>query len=389
MSIGLVGIGLPTGMAGWKLLQNKTPADFQAFSKDPRLQRDLAYLREKLPAKATSQDLLADRRLQEMVLKAYGLDAQVGMDGLMRKVLDSDVADSGSVAARMTDSRYRQIARDLNYGGVVIPEIPAVPALATVTVEGLRADRGFTSFTGRFGGVTVEDLSLRGARTPAAVAARLQAAFQKADGGRGDIRVTASGDTLTFSDARARGKAEIAFAPGSAGVSAKLASSSAGSAAVPAQGGPQVGKAEVVEQIAKLYTQAKFEESLGETSDSLRKAIYAKRMLPQITSWYSVIADRNLAAVVQGVLGLPDSFASLDVDRQKAVLEQRMDIAEFKDGAKLSKLLERYVAQSSVAEAKALASASGIVTLVQPVSWGQDSFSAQSAAAIFTILGGG
>ena len=62
------------------------------------------------------------------------------------------------------------------------------------------------------------------------------------------------------------------------------------------------------------------------------------------------------------------------------------DIADFKDSAKLSKLLERYVAQTSISEAKALASSNGVVSLVQPVSWGSDSFSGASSAALFAIL---
>jgi len=486
MSVSLVGVGLPTGMAGWKLLQNKTPTDFKAFSKDPILQRDLAYLRETLPGKLTSKDLLGDRRLQEMVLKAYGLDAQVGMNALMGKVLDSDPTDTGSVAYRMTDSRYRQIASDFNYGGLSVPAVPAVPSTARVAVEGLRIGAGFAGFSGSFGGVTVKDLSLRDVQSYSQLAARLQSAFRAADGGNGDIRVVAAGPELVFTDAKARaqspaldftpvagssvttkvsgntvtvngpvatGSAFASFSGSFAGVtvqglaldgaanlaavastlqsafraadgkrsdisvtadgsklvftdakarnnavlsfmpaigsraSATVTENTSGTPGTAAQGGPNVTRSDFVEQIVQRYTQARFEESLGNTSETLRKAIYAKRSLPQITSWYSIIADRNLAEVVQSTLGLPDSFGRLDVDRQKEILESRMSLSDFKDPAKLSKLLDRYVAQTSVAEAKALSSSSGILSLVQPVGWRQDSFSGASGAALFSILG--
>jgi hypothetical protein len=70
MTINVIGVGL--GVAGWKLLQNKSVSRISRPSpRTPILQRDLAYLRETLPTKATAKDLLADRRLQEMVLKAY------------------------------------------------------------------------------------------------------------------------------------------------------------------------------------------------------------------------------------------------------------------------------------------------------------------------------
>jgi hypothetical protein len=390
MTIGVINLGLPTGVAGWKLLQGKSVTNFKAFSKDALLQRDIAYLRENLPRKATAKDLLADRRLQEMVLKAYGLDAQIGMDALMRKVLDSNPADSASVAARMVDARYKKIAADLNYGGLTIPAIPAVPSGAAVEAEGVRAGQAFTSFSGSFGGVKVSDVALRGLNSRQDIAATLQAAFRKADGRSSDISVTVLGSKLVFNDARGRGTAQdFAFVtdPGSM-ARASLSAGNAGSPAVAAVGGAKVSESATVQAVVSLYTQARFEESLGESSETLRKAIYAKRTLPGVTSWYSVIADRNLAGVVQQVLGLPDSFGRLNVDQQKATLERRMSLSDFKDGAKLSKLLDRYVAQSSAAEAQALASSgSGLAGLVQPIGWGGDSFSGSAAAALFSIMG--
>jgi hypothetical protein len=486
MSVAAVLTGVPTGLAGWKILQGKAPSDFKAFSKDPVLLKDIAYLRDKLPTKLTAKSLLDDRRLQEMVLKAYGLDAQIGFNGLMQKVLSSDPTDSTSVAGRMTDTRFRQLSADLNYGGKATAAVDAVPSksslrvewgmggtgfssftggFATVQVDGVLLDgadtrqkvaeklqaafrkadggrsdisvttfglnlvfsdakgrgassfnftpasgsaatviagssttqplsqimvvdklssaQGLDSFTGTFGTVAVSGVPLKGLGTPANVAAALQAAFRKADGNRTDISITADAQTLTFTDARNRSNAQFSFT-GEATV--KLVTNTNGRSGTAAAGGPKVTSSALVDAIVQKYTQARFEESLGETSETLRRAVYAKRTLPQINSWYSVIADRNLAEVVQTVLGLPSSFGSLDVDQQKAALSKRIDIADFKDSAKLSKLLERYVAQTSISEAKALASSNGVVSLVQPVSWGSDSFSGASSAALFSIL---
>lgn len=385
--IGLVGVGLPTGLAGWKLLSTKTPADFKAFSKDPVLQRDIAYLREKLPTKLTAKDLLADRRLQQMVLQAYGLDAQVGMDALMRKVLESDPLDPASVAARMTDSRYLTIANALNYGGIAIPTIPGTDSTTRLQIEGLRAGNPFTSFSGTFAEVEVNDLSLSQVTSRAELAATLQAAFRRADGGRTDISVTTLGLKLIFSDAKGRDTGSMSFvADPDSSARALLIGSTTGRAETPAQGGPKVTDSKLVDDIVQRFTQARFEQALGETSESLRRAVYARRMLPQVSSWYSVIADRNLAAVVESHLGLPPSFAQSNVDKQKTLFESRLSLEDFKDPAKLEKMLTRYVAQASVAEAKAFASSSGVASLIQPVYWGQDSFAPSSAAALYSIL---
>jgi len=388
MTVNAISVGLPTGVAGWKLLQNKSVSDFKAFTKDPILQRDLAYLRDTLPTKATAKDLLADRRLQEMVLKGYGLDSQVGMNALMQKVLESNPADSNSVAARMTDAKYKKLAAALNYGGLTVPEIPAVPSTATLQVEGIRSGQSFTSFSGTFGGIKVSNLALDTVGNRVDLAATLQAAFRRADGRNSDISVTALGGKLIFSDAKGRGEAvDFSFVADPASTArASLASNTKGSTVVAQQGGAKVGDVATVEQIVSLYTQARFEESLGETSETLRKAIYAKRTLPGITSWYSIIADRNLAGVVQEVLGLPDSFGRLDVDQQKAMFERRMSLSDFQDSAKLGKLLDRYVAKSSTAEAQAMASSTGLASLVQPVAWGGDAFTGASASALLGII---
>lgn len=388
MTVNAVTVGIPSGVAGWKLLQGKGPADFKAFSKDASLQRELAYLREKLPTKLSAKDMLADRRLQTIVLKAYGLDSQIGFDGLMRKVLDSNPDDANSVAGRMTDYRFRQISKDLNYGGITIPEIPAVPSSITLQLEGIMTGRSFLSAAGTLGGISIKSVDLAGLDTRDGIAAALQSAFRKADGGREDISVTVLGLKLVITDAKGRGEGSLSFqADPDSSARAYLVSSTKGSTRVAASGGPKVADPATLEAIAGKYSQARFEEALGETSESLRRALYAKRMLPQVSGWYGVIADRNLAAVVQSVLGLPDSFASINVDTQKAMLEKRMNIADFKDPAKLAKLLDRYVAQSSVAEAKALASTSGTAMLVQPVAWSGNSFSGASSAALFSILG--
>jgi hypothetical protein len=389
MTVNIASAGLPAGIAGWKVLQTKPIADFKAFSQDAALVRDIAYLRAKLPTKGTAKDLLSDPRLQEMVLKAYGLDAQAGMNALMQKVLESDPTDTTSVASRMVDGRYKALAAALNYGGLTVPEIPALPSSATIQVEGIGQRQSFTSFSGTFGGISVKNVSLDGLTSRTDVAAALQASFRKADGKNSAITVTALGGRLIFADSKGRGAAkDFTFVADPASTArAGLAATASGSLAIAAQGGTTVATKTTVEAVIALYTQTRFEESLGESSESLRKAVYAKRNLPTVTSWYSVIADRNLAAVVQNVLGLPDSFGSIDVDRQKAMLESRMPLADFKDSAKLGKLLDRYVARSSVSEAQALASSSGIATLMQPISWVGDQFTGSSAAALFSIIG--
>jgi hypothetical protein len=184
------------------------------------------------------------------------------------------------------------------------------------------------------------------------LASSLQTAFQRADGNRSDIKVTLNGEYLKFTDALGRGTASnLTFTPNilntgtdpSAGTPENVV---AGSVAVPSSGGPSVTSKDFVNQVVNRYLESQFELVVGDSSNALREARYASRQLPQVTSWYGVIADKPLASVVRTILNLPINFSALDVDKQAATLGQRLNIKDFQNPAKLSKLIARFVAMS-------------------------------------------
>lgn len=397
-------LGIPTGIAGWDLLQNKTPADYPALTKDPVVQREISYFEQNAPKAATAQALLSDPRLQDFALTAYGLTSESGFTALMQKVLNSNPSDSKSFAAQLSDSRFTQIATAFNYGGASTPVVPPVASTAEVAVDGLYQQSDFSSFSGTFGGVSVSNVDVSGATTYQGLANTLQAALRRADGNRGDISVTLDGTNLKFSDAQGRGTAS-AFAwianPANTQVAPTAASPTslvAGAAAVAATGGPTVTSATFISQVVQKYTEAQFETVVGNTSNPLREALYAKQQLPSITNWYSVIADPALANVIQTVLGLPASFGAVNVDQQAQTLAQRMSIKDFQDPAKLSKLLTQFVAMSDQGTQNTPASSAlqllsstqpsnGIINLTLPTSGSSagtttDSFSSGSSAAL-------
>ena len=87
-------LGIPTGVAGWQLLQGKTAANFPALTSDPVVKREIAYFEANAPKATTAAALLANPRLQDFVLTAYGLTSESGMTALMTKVLNSNPANS-------------------------------------------------------------------------------------------------------------------------------------------------------------------------------------------------------------------------------------------------------------------------------------------------------
>jgi hypothetical protein len=413
MQLAIQSLGIPTGVAGWDLLQNETATNFPALTNDPVLKQQIAYFEKNAPKATTAQALLSDPQLQDFVLTAYGLTSESGMTALMEKVLNSAPNSTTSFAARMVNSQFTQIAAAFNYGGTPTPAVPATSSVANVAFSGLYQQSTFGTFSGTFGGVTVSNVDLTGATTWQGLANTLQAAFQRADGNRTDIKVTLSGSSLTFSDGKGRGSA-TSFAwtsnaanTGSAPTAASPVIVSAGAAAQPETGGPSITNPSFIQQVVQLYTNAQFQQVVGNTSDTLREALYAKQQLPSITSWNQIIANRPLADVIQTVLGLPQAFGALNITQQAQVFSSRMNIADFQNPTKVAKLLNQFVAMgssqsSTVPTSPAIqllnsnASSNGIINLTLPTlgstsgSTTTDSYSSGSMAAmLLSSMSGG
>jgi Protein of unknown function (DUF1217) len=343
-------IGVADSLSGWQVLSSKQPSDFSAFINDPVLKREIAYFKENAPKATTASALLADPRLQDFALTAFGLSSENGMTALMEKVLNSDPNDSKSFAVKMADTHYQAIAKAFNYGGSIVPGQAAITssAEAMLNTGPTSSTMDFQSFSGKFGGITLSNVDLSGANSPQSIASTLQAAFQRADGNRSDITVTALGPMLTFKDASGRGTA-VAFNWQSAANGSNADQPTnlvTGSPAVAQQGGPNVTKPAFIDQMVQLYTQAQFQKVVGGTSDILRQALYAKQNLLGIKNWYSVMADTKLASVVYAALNLPSTFGKLDVDQQNKILISKMDIKDFQDPTKLNQFLNKFVAIS-------------------------------------------
>jgi len=118
------------------------------------------------------------------------------------------------------------------------------------------------------------------------------------------------------------------------------------------------------------YMRQTLEENAGETNEGVRLALYFDRKASSITNWYDVLADTALSSVVRTALGLPDSFASADIDKQAQAFEQKLDIADFTDPEKLSKFLTRFTSMWEINNPTSTAQTSVSVLFAQPTTVG-------------------
>lgn len=91
-----------------------------------------------------------------------------------------------------------------------------------------------------------------------------------------------------------------------------------------------------------LYVRQTLEEQVGADDEGVRLALYFQRKAPEVTSALGLLADKALLQVTQVALGLPAATGALDIDKQVALINKKLNIADLKDPAKLQKLLTRF-----------------------------------------------
>lgn len=84
------------------------------------------------------------------------------------------------------------------------------------------------------------------------------------------------------------------------------------------------------------------ESEAGESDQGVRLALYFQRKAPQIESYFDILGDKALAEVVRTALGIPAETAVIDIDKQAAMIADRLPLSDLKDPAKLDKLVERF-----------------------------------------------
>lgn len=120
---------------------------------------------------------------------------------------------------------------------------------------------------------------------------------------------------------------------------------------------------------------------MGEQNNGFRLALNTERELGSLaaksgsedTKWFTVMGNAPLRQTFQTALGLPSSFASIDLDQQLSVLKSRAEslfgddsISQFTDPDKMTKLVRTYLARSEISNiASPTASASVALQLLR------------------------
>jgi hypothetical protein len=117
------------------------------------------------------------------------------------------------------------------------------------------------------------------------------------------------------------------------------------------------------DEILAQYRVRAFETAVGDQNNTYRLALNAEREIPVLAAkntsetakWYGILGSAPLREVMQTALGLPKSFAAIDIDQQVSVLRTKAEAAfgspdpvQFRDPARMEALVRRFLLLSDM-----------------------------------------
>lgn len=131
------------------------------------------------------------------------------------------------------------------------------------------------------------------------------------------------------------------------------------------------------DKVLAAHAVRQFEIAVGKQDNDLRLALNARRELAPLaasssseaTKWYTIMGSEPLRTVFETAFSLPESFATIDIDRQLSMLRDKAkayfgssDVAQFADSAKLEGLVKQFLVRSTAQNTTATSS---VLTLLQ------------------------
>lgn len=105
-----------SGYTGWRFLQRTLDTQTKAFTQSAEVKRATEYFSDNIAKVRTVDDLMKDRRLLDVSLKAFGLDDDINNKAFIRKVLAEGTIKDAAFANRLSDKRYAEFARVFGFG---------------------------------------------------------------------------------------------------------------------------------------------------------------------------------------------------------------------------------------------------------------------------------
>ncbi|SDG92599.1 DUF1217 domain-containing protein [Alloyangia pacifica] len=115
-------------------------------------------------------------------------------------------------------------------------------------------------------------------------------------------------------------------------------------------------------KIVDAYVDTTYVNAKADDNEALGLALQFRRKAATVESAYDLLKDEDMAQFIRTALGLPDEIASGDIDRQAALLAERVDIDRLGDEDYVESLVSKFAAISDANSDTV--STNSVVTLV-------------------------
>lgn len=112
------------GLAGWEFLKRTQARQEASFASSPRIERVVQSFQRDFSTLRTVEDLVGNRQALDVVLGAFGLQADLENRAFIRKVISDGTSDRTALGNRLADKRYLAMAREMAHlapGGSGMP----------------------------------------------------------------------------------------------------------------------------------------------------------------------------------------------------------------------------------------------------------------------------
>ncbi|WP_040325928.1 DUF1217 domain-containing protein [Aurantimonas manganoxydans] len=300
---------------------------------------------------STVRQFVSSSAVYDYALKAFGLDPATESRSSIMRVLRSDPSDPSSYANSLNNDRYVKLAAAFNFD-----DSGKIAAQRIAQTEANQIDTA-TRYAGSFGDTptTAESKAITEATT----------AYKKALLSIVSVNDFVSNKTVVNFALKAYGleadrlsqKDLVSILTSDPSDPESFVNKSgdrrliefAAAYAFTPDGGIERGVHEIQSASDFLSTQDFYlrqtmEEEAGADNESVRLALYFRRLAPELTSIYEILADPALLTVVQTAVGLPAESSQSNLDLQKRTIEKKLDLETLKDPKGLERFISRYLA---------------------------------------------
>ncbi|KQQ30873.1 hypothetical protein ASF53_17365 [Methylobacterium sp. Leaf123] len=398
-------------LTSYRLIAKDLPASLSRKAAEPTVARETAYYEAHIGGVKSVDDLLGDQRLYAYAMKAYGLEDMTYAKAFMRKVLEEGAASAASFANRLADDRYTAFAKAFSFGqgvtanGADPARFGDAPRPASLSAPKLLADtydfsgRAEASFLveSQLDAKTTQSVTIRlnaqtlagrvanpAKVTPSEIAAAVAAQIE-ASALKGKVQAGLAADGSLFFETTALTDLGADGAYGGTGPNAdtlvnaggqnrtltiRNAPLSADRTAVDVGFGTDLGPDKMAQTVTQAYLRQSLESEAGDADTGVRLALYFARKASTLTSAYDILGDAALSQVANTVIGLPATSGAATSEalaKRAQMIASKIDVASFRDPAKLDAFVRRFAAiwdaQNNTASAPILALFTGTGSL--------------------------